>query len=133
VRSIVAWHANAQPNGLEKFAAAYKERYHQDWYWLSSYLAVKMLAKAIDQAGAAHPLKVARALEGMKFAGPTGEVWMRAEDHQLMHPLYVARFTKAGKPGVKYDAENTGFGWATEVRLDAKDTVMPTTCNMQRP
>jgi branched-chain amino acid transport system substrate-binding protein len=133
VRSIVAWHANARPNGLEKFAAAYKARYRQDWYWLSSFLAVQMLASAIDQAGAADPLKVARALEGMKFSGPTGDVWMRAEDHQLMHPLYIARFTRAGKPDVERDAENTGLGWTTEVRIETKDTVMPTSCRMQRP
>jgi branched-chain amino acid transport system substrate-binding protein len=29
--------------------------------------------------------------------------------------------------------ENTGFGWKTDVRIEAKDTVMPTTCKMERP
>jgi len=51
-----------------------------------------MLADAIGQAGTADPLKVAKALEGMKCSGPTGEMYMymRADDHQLIHPLYVA-------------------------------------------
>jgi branched-chain amino acid transport system substrate-binding protein len=96
-------------------------------------LAVEMLARAMDQAGSADPLKVARALEGMKYASPIGEVWMRADDHQLIHPLYLATFAQAGQPGVKYDAENTGFGWKTEGRIEAKDTVLPTTCKMERP
>ena len=96
-------------------------------------LAVEMLASALERAGAADPLKVARALEGLKFAGPTGEVWMRPDDHQLIHPLYVAKFVRAGRPDTERDAENTGFGWTTEFRVEAKDTVMPTTCSMRRP
>jgi branched-chain amino acid transport system substrate-binding protein len=35
--------------------------------------------------------------------------------------------------GVKYDVENTGFGWKTDVRIEGKDTVMPTSCKMERP
>lgn len=35
--------------------------------------------------------------------------------------------------GVKYDAEATGYGWKTDLRIEAKDTAMPTTCRMQRP
>jgi branched-chain amino acid transport system substrate-binding protein len=58
---------------------------------------------------------------------------MRAEDHQLSQPLYVASFVRAGQAGVKYDVENTGFGWKTEGRIEAKDTVMPHMCRMQRP
>jgi len=58
---------------------------------------------------------------------------MRAEDHQLIHPLYLATFAKAGQSGVKYDAENTGYGWKTDARIEAKDTVLPTTCKMERP
>ncbi len=133
VRTVVAWHANIQPNPLEALAIEFKAKYKQDWNWLHSMWAVEMLALAIDQAGSADPLKVARALEGMKYAGATGEVWMRAEDHQLIHPLYLATFSRAGQSGVKYDAENTGYGWKTEARIEAKDTILPTTCKMERP
>jgi len=41
--------------------------------------------------------------------------------------------TRAGQRGVKYDAENTGFGGQTEGKLDTKDNLLPTTCKMQRP
>ena len=53
---------------------------------------------------------------------------MRADDHQLMQPIYISTFTKAGGKDVKYDLEETGFGWKTDFRVEAKDTVMPTTC-----
>ena len=91
-----------------------------------------MWVKAINTAQSADPLKVAKALEGMKYDGDTGEVIMRAEDHQLLQPLYIASFTALGKE-VKYDAEGTGVGWKTDVRVEAKDTALPTTCRMQQP
>ena len=91
-----------------------------------------MLAKAMNEAKSADPLKVAKALGGMKYRGDTGEVRMREDDHQLMQPLYIATFTRMGGP-VKYDAEGTGFGWKTDMRIEAKDPVLPTTCKMERP
>jgi branched-chain amino acid transport system substrate-binding protein len=58
---------------------------------------------------------------------------MRPDDHQLMVPLYMAEFAKAGTPGVKYDSEGTGYGWKTEASIDAKSTILPNTCKMERP
>lgn len=84
-------------------------------------------------AGSAEPLQVARALEGMHYSGPTGETWMRAEDHQLMMPVFQTVFTRAGQPGVKYDAERTGFGWKTEGRMDSAQNIPPSKCRMERP
>jgi hypothetical protein len=34
---------------------------------------------------------------------------------------------------VKLDVERTGNGFKTDRRIDGKDTVMPTTCKMERP
>ena len=92
-----------------------------------------MLAKAIGDAKSTDPLKVAKALEGMKYQGDTGEVWMRADDHQIMQPIYLATFTKASGKDVKYDVESTGYGWRTDTCIEYKDTVLPTTCKMERP
>jgi branched-chain amino acid transport system substrate-binding protein len=58
---------------------------------------------------------------------------MRAEDHQLIQPLYISTLTKVGTQGVKYDVENTGLGWKTNVRVEAEATARPTTCEMKRP
>ena len=74
-------------------------------------------------------MKIARALEGMKLTTSVGDVEMRADNHQLLQPLYVATFSD----NVKFDVEKTGLGFKTDVKVTAKDTAMPTTCQMQRP
>jgi branched-chain amino acid transport system substrate-binding protein len=50
-----------------------------------------------------------------------------------MQPEFVAVWTRAGKEPVKQDVKGTGYGFTTELRLDAKETTLPTTCNMDRP
>ena len=87
----------------------------------------------MDKAGSTDPMKVAFALEGMTYGGPTGNSWMRAEDHQMIAPLYILSFVKAGQSGVKYDEEGTGYGWKTEVLIEAKDIIPPMKCSMERP
>jgi branched-chain amino acid transport system substrate-binding protein len=133
VRAVVYWHLNVENTPLAAYALAYKAKYKEDWVWLPAHLLPEMLRMAIAKAGTDDPLKVALALEGMRYAGPTGEVWMRPEDHQLMMPLYQVVFTRAGQPGVRYDAEDTGFGWKTESRLEVRDLITPPTCRVQRP
>ena len=132
IRQVFTWHANVADNRIERFANDYRKRFNEDFFYNTTKTELEMLAKAIDQAGSADPLKVARALEGMKYQSDTGEVWMRREDHQLLQPIYLATFTKVG-PGVRYDAEGTGYGWRTDVRVETADTAMPTTCKMERP
>ena len=133
VRATVFWHENVEPNPLIDFALAFRGKYNEDWNWLPILLAPQLLARAMTQAQSTDPIKVALALENMRYAGPTGEVWMRPEDHQLMMPVFQTVFARAGQPGVKYDAERTGFGWKTEGKVDTKDNVPPVTCRVKRP
>ena len=58
-----------------------------------------------------------------------GEVTMRADNHQILQPLYVSTLSK----GVKYDAEGTNLGWKTDAKIEGKSTALPTTCKMERP
>ena len=37
------------------------------------------------------------------------------------------------KAGEKFDEEGTGWGWRQVGAVDGKDTVLPTTCKMERP
>jgi len=136
VTQVLTWHANIANNKIEKFNNTYHEAYKkikEDFYYNTAKTQLEMLVKAVGDAKSTDPLKVARALEGMKYQGDTGEVWMRADDHQIMQPIYLATFTKAGMKDVKYDVESTGYGWRTESRIEYKDTVLPTTCKMERP
>jgi branched-chain amino acid transport system substrate-binding protein len=84
-------------------------------------------------AGGSDPTKVAYALEGMEYMGPSGRSWMRKEDHQLIAPIYIASFAKTGETGVKYDEEATGFGWKTEMLVPAEENVPALRCKMERP
>jgi branched-chain amino acid transport system substrate-binding protein len=76
---------------------------------------------------------VAFALEGLKFKSPQGELEMRKTDHQLQAPLYLGLWAKQGSKGVKYDAENTGYGFRNEVVWDNYISAQPTSCQMKRP
>ena len=92
-----------------------------------------MLVKAMNDAKSTDPIKVAKALEGMKYAAFTGEVTMRADNHQALQPMYISTLTRAGASGAKYDVERSGMGFRSDGRVEARDTMMPTTCKMQRP
>ncbi|MGH8808132.1 MAG: branched-chain amino acid ABC transporter substrate-binding protein, partial [Noviherbaspirillum sp.] len=62
-----------------------------------------------------------------------GDVEMRKTDHQLQQPLYVMTWTKLDGKKVKYDQENTGYGWRTEQKFDTHIAAQPTSCDMKRP
>lgn len=133
VRAVLFWHANASESALLPRALAFRAQYNEDWSWLPTHIAPEMLARAIRKAQSVDPSKVALALEGLQYDSPIGAMWMRAEDHQLMLNLYEVIFARAGQPGVKYDAEATGFGWKTEAVLAARDNVPALTCRVKQP
>jgi branched-chain amino acid transport system substrate-binding protein len=58
---------------------------------------------------------------------------MRAEDHQLIEPLYIMGMARVNGRDIKYDMEDIGIGPRTEARFEAADLALPTQCNMQRP
>ncbi len=131
VKVVTSYHTNATPD-LDPDVVAFKKRFSAkedefNYYRLNT--AFMMFAAAAAKAKSNDPVKVARALEGMKWTSSVGEVEMRADNHQLLQPLFVATFTD----GVKHDVEQTGLGFRTDVKINAKDTATPTTCQMQRP
>jgi branched-chain amino acid transport system substrate-binding protein len=72
-------------------------------------------------------------MEGMTLVDDAGEVTMRADNHQLLQPLFAAVYSKVDGRDVRYDAEHTGNGFKVLRRIEAKDTATSTTCKMQRP
>lgn len=135
VKSTYSWNINAADEAWEKRVLQYEARYKSvsDMAYLPPFRVLGMLADAMNKAGTTDALKVAYALEGMRYKGPTGDSWMRVEDHQMMVPVYVLTFAKAGQPGVKHDAEGTGYGWKADGLIEAKSNVPPVRCQMQRP
>ena len=136
LKQVSHWHSNVGDPKSDAIVAEYRKRFpdsKDDFYWLDLKNAMDMLVKAINDTKSTDPQKVALALEGMKYQAFTGEVTMRADNHQMLQPMFVSGFAKAGTPGVKHDVERTGYGFKTEGRLEAVDTMTPTTCKMQRP
>jgi branched-chain amino acid transport system substrate-binding protein len=94
---------------------------------------MRMLSKAITTAKADDAKSIAAQLEGMKFdAFDGGDVFMRKDDHSLFQDMYIASFGPLD-PGAKFDEEGTGWGWKTAGVVKGADTVLPTTCKMERP
>ncbi len=131
VKQVTEYHNNALPE-LDPDAAAFRKRFTEkddefSYYRLNT--TFLLFAAAANKARSNDPIKVARALEGMKLMTTVGEVEMRADNHQLLQPLFVSTFSD----NVKFDVERTGLGFKTDAKVDAKDTALPTTCRMQRP
>jgi branched-chain amino acid transport system substrate-binding protein len=136
VRQVSMWHTNYGGKESDALTEAYRKRFpdvKDDFFFLSLKTGIEMLANAINKTKSTDPEKVARALEGAKYRSITGEVEMRADNHELLQPLFISSFVKAGSKGVKYDVERTGMGFKTVGRVEAKDTALPTTCKMERP
>ena len=134
---VVAYY---QPNGAAKrtvdYIEGFKKKYGatEDPYTLSMPTALQMLEKAMTSAKSTEPAKVARALEGMKLDGFFGGVEMRAEDHQLIQPLYIMTFAKRDGKKVKFNADGTNdYGFRQDLKIDGPATALPTTCKMERP
>jgi branched-chain amino acid transport system substrate-binding protein len=136
LKQVTQFHSNIGTEAANKLVNAYKQRFpdaKDDLYFTTHIMAIEMLARAMDQAKSTDPAKVAHALEGMKISSAAGEVTMRADNHQLLQPLFVSTYSKVDGKDVKFDVERTGNGFRTDRRIDAADTAMPTTCKMVRP
>ncbi|MGP0090699.1 MAG: branched-chain amino acid ABC transporter substrate-binding protein [Xanthobacteraceae bacterium] len=94
---------------------------------------IRMLAAAIDAAKSTESAKIAAKLEGMKVTAFTGgDAFMRADDHQFFQPMYIESFGERGA-NEPFDEEKTGWGWRVVEKIDTPNTMLPTTCKMQRP
>ena len=92
-----------------------------------------MLAQAITEAKSDDPKAIAGKLHGMKAkTHHGGDGWMRADDHQFFQDMYIASFGTRGA-SEPFDEENTGWGWKMVGKIPANDTVLPTTCKMNKP
>jgi branched-chain amino acid transport system substrate-binding protein len=94
---------------------------------------MNMLVKAIQEANSAEPAKIAAKLEGMKIEVHNGgEGFMRADDHQFFQPIYIANLGPIGKDQ-PFEEEGTGWGWKIVGKVDTQNTIVPTSCKMNRP
>jgi len=131
LKQVSEWHRNATPE-LDASVAAFSKRFpgkeNEYAYWRAKTMW-EMFAAAAKKAQSNDPVKIAKALEGMKLSTALGDVEMRADNHQILQPLYVSTLSK----NVKYDSEESGLGWRTDAKIEGTATSLPTTCKMERP
>jgi len=110
----------------------FKKRFNDDLYTTDIYTVYAMLSEAFVRTKSTEPVKVAAALEGMKFKSFNGDVEMRKADHQLQQGLWITRWQKADAKN-PYSPENTGYTLAPVKYYEAYVASTPTTCQMKRP
>ncbi len=129
---LVGYAESNMPGDIGKVANDFKAKFNDDYYTLAVHHAFNLLSTAMAQAKSTDPVKVAAAMEGLKFKSFNGEVEMRKADHQLQQGLFVAVWKKADakKP---YSVENTGYNFQSVKYYEPYVASTPTSCQMKRP
>jgi branched-chain amino acid transport system substrate-binding protein len=124
---------NSSTENAQKWEAAFRAKEGVGLFYPRGVNEMRMLATAANAAKSNDAKAVADKLEGMKvevFDG--GDGFMRKDDHQFFQPMYIESFGVLD-PGAKFDEEGTGWGWKLIGAIKAEDTILPTTCKMERP
>jgi branched-chain amino acid transport system substrate-binding protein len=133
VFAVAEGSANIDYGPSRAFEKTFRSKYGFGLFYPRAVNEMRMLAAAADKAKSLEPVKIARALEGMEFevfSGGTG--YMRKDDHQFFQPMYIASFGELAN-GEPFDEENTGWGWKVLAKIETAQTVLPTTCKINRP
>ncbi len=89
------WHGIDAPFNRELVARVQaRHRMNPNYAFASNYLTTRILIDALAKAGSHDGAAVAKAMEGMKYAGLTGDEEIRAADHQVIKNYYLLK----GKP-----------------------------------
>ncbi|MFT3776762.1 MAG: branched-chain amino acid ABC transporter substrate-binding protein [Ottowia sp.] len=116
----------------QKWLDEFKAKYNDDMYTLAIPRIFEMLGAAMAKAKSTDPVKVAKAMEGLKVNTFNGEIEMRKADHQLQQPLYITVWQKADAKN-PYSPENTGMTLVAVKEYPNYVSSTPTSCQMKRP
>jgi branched-chain amino acid transport system substrate-binding protein len=117
----------------QEFEKAFRAKVGVTLFYPRAVNEIRMFVKAAEEAKSVEPTKIAAALAGMKVTVyDGGDGFMRADDHQFFQPMYIANLGPIGKDQ-PFDEENTGWGWKTTGKIETQDTILPTSCKMNRP
>ena len=136
VKQVSMWHNNLEGEHNESLTLGYRERFpeaNDDFFFLSLLHGMELLQSIINTTQSTDPFEIALALEKSSYEGPTGKVWMRKDNHQLLQPLFVSTMVDINDGSIRYDVERTGIGYLTDSATEADQTIIKTTCNMERP
>jgi branched-chain amino acid transport system substrate-binding protein len=132
-RVFMVSYSHANMGGeFSRIVTEYKKKFNDDFYTGSVVHAFTLLSDAFVKTKSTDPVKVAAALEGMKFKSFNGDVELRKADHQLQQGLYITRWEKAGGKN-PLDAESTGYTFVPVKYYEPYVASTPTSCQMKRP
>ncbi|TAI64675.1 branched-chain amino acid ABC transporter substrate-binding protein [Bradyrhizobium sp. Leo170] len=124
---------NSDNKEAMEFEKAFRAKVGLSLWYPRAVNEMRMFKAAAEKANSIDPVKVAAALEDLKFdVLDGGSGVMRKDDHQFFQPIYISSFgTRSERE--PFDEENTGWGWRLVAKIDTPQTVLPTTCKMTRP
>jgi branched-chain amino acid transport system substrate-binding protein len=133
VFQITEGFANIDHKTSTDFEKTFRAKVNLSLWYPRAVNEMRMFAAAAEKAKSLEPVKVAQALEDAKFeVFNGGDGIMRKDDHQFFQPIYISSFGERTEKE-PFDEENTGWGWKLAAKVDTKDTMLPTTCKMERP
>lgn len=105
----------------------------QGWWYPRVRNQMDMLARAMNEAKSNDPKVFVEKLRGMRYKTIYNtEAYMRAEDHQFFQDMYIEVLTPLAGT-MKFDEENTGWGWKSIAKVPMANTDVATTCKMAKP
>ena len=122
---ISTWAGNVP--GIDDISDAFEKKYGRIFFYFKVFNEIYTLAAAMKEANSSDPVKVAAALSGMKRTTPLGISEMRADDHQLIQPLFISEL----EPNLPHVFKEVGLGFKTMATIPADSTRMATTCSFK--
>jgi len=126
---ISEWHANVGAPEIDKMAQEFEAKYGQKFFYWRVVNEIDMLAAAMKQADSSDPAKVGQVLSTMVMHTPLGDATMRADNHQLLQPMFLSVL----EPGMPNIFPDNKMGFRTVSRIEAEAQRLPTTCKMSPP
>lgn len=133
VFQITEGFANSGNQAAMDFEKSFRAKAGLSLWYPRAVNEMRMFKAAAEKANSIEPVKVAAALEDLKFEVlDGGQGLMRKDDHQFFQPIYISSFGKlaANEP---FDEESTGWGWHLVSKIDTPQAMVSTTCKMVRP
>jgi len=132
VKYVYGYYPNV-PGDIMKFGEQFAVKYKgEDFSTATVWHLYKTLSASIAKAKSTDPVKVAKAMEGITVKSFSGDITVRASDHQLQQTLYLATWQKMDKKNA-INVESTGNTWVSEKTFEPYVASTPTTCQMKRP
>ena len=126
-------YAHSNYTGLiGKLTNDFQKKFSDDFYTLSIFNGIVLLGEGMAKAKSTDPVKVAAAMEGLRFKGFNGDSEMRKSDHQMQQGLFISKWQKVDKAN-PYSVEKTGYTFAPVKYIESYVASTPTSCQMKRP